>query len=246
VFGHFEATYARAARRGVTALASTGDFGSSNPELNGSTFYPFPTVQFPATSPLVTAVGGTSLYADTSGDYQSETVWNSDGGASGGGISRHFGEPLYQRFLPRSDQALLAGHRGIPDISWNADPNTTILIYASFFGLTPGFYGIGGTSEGAPAWAGLVADLDQLAGHPIGLLNPYLYALGKVGIGFHDVTVGNNSDNGVPGYSATRGWDAATGWGSPDIGQLLRDIATLARGNPSPRKLLARAQALRR
>jgi hypothetical protein len=50
----------------------------------------------------------------------------------------------------------------------------------------------------------------------------------------------------VPGYSATRGWDAATGWGSPDIGQLLRDIATLARGNPSPRKLLARAQALRR
>jgi subtilase family serine protease len=246
VFRQFEATYARAAGMGVTVLASTGDSGSSNPEVNGTTYYPFPTVNFPASSPLVTAVGGTSLYADTNGDYQSETVWNSDGGASGGGISQHFGEPLYQRVLPASDQALLSGHRGIPDISWNADPNTPILIYLSFFGLTPGYYTIGGTSEGSPDWAGLVADLDQLAGHPLGLLNPYLYALGAAHIGFHDVTVGNNSDNGVPGYSATPGWDAATGWGSPDVGQLLTDIAVLARGNPSSQMLLSRAESLRR
>jgi hypothetical protein len=58
--------------------------------------------------------------------------------------------------------------------------------------------------------------------------------------------VGNNSIDGVPGYSATPGWDAATGWGSPDLGQLLPDIASLARGNPSPQTLLARAEALRR
>ncbi len=247
VFRQFEATYARAAAMHVTALASTGDFGSSNPELNGTTFYPFPTVNFPASSPLVTAVGGTSLYADTSGDYQSETVWNSGGGASGGGISQHFGEPLYQRFLRASDQALLGGHRGTPDISWNADPSTPILIYLSFFGPSQaGYYTIGGTSEGSPDWAGLVADLNQLAGHPIGFLNRYLYALGAARIAFHDVTVGNNSDNGVPGYSAAPGWDPASGWGTPDVGRLLADIAVLARGNPSTQALLSRAESLRR
>jgi subtilase family serine protease len=221
--------------------------GSSNLEQNLTTFYPFPTVNFPASSPLVTAVGGTSLYADTSGDYQSETVWNSDGGASGGGISQYFGEPLYQRLLPASDQALLGGHRGIPDISWNADPRTPILIYLSF--LEPsraGYYTVGGTSEGSPDWAGLVADLNQLAGHPIGFLNPYLYALGAAHIGLHDITVGNNSDKGVPGYSATPGWDPASGWGTPDVGQLLTDIAFLARGNPSSQTLLSRAESLRR
>jgi subtilase family serine protease len=227
-------------------LASTGDFGSANPELNGTTFYPFPTVGFPASSPLVTAVGGTSLYATTRGVYERETVWNHNGGASGGGISQHFGEPAYQRVLPASDQKLLNGHRGIPDVSWNADPSTSILVRASFFGLTPGYYAIGGTSEGSPDWAGLVADLDQLAGHPVGLLNPYLYALGAAGIGFHDVTVGNNAANGVPGYSATPGWDAATGWGTPDVGQLLADIAFLAQGNQSSQALLSRAGSLRR
>ena len=247
VIRQFEATYARAAAMGVTALASTGDSGSSNLEQNLTTYYPFPTVNFPASSPMVTAVGGTSLYADTSGDYQSETIWNSDGGASGGGVSQYFGEPLYQRFLPAADQALLDGHRGIPDISWNADPNTSILIYLSFFGSSAaGYYTIGGTSEGSPDWAGLVADLDQMARHPIGLLNPYLYALGAADIGYHDVTVGNNSDNGVAGYSATPGWDPASGWGTPDIGQLLTDIAYLARGNPSTKELLARAHTLRR
>jgi len=246
VFRQFEGTYARAAATGVTVLASTGDSGSANPDVNGTT-YPFPTVNFPASSPLVTAVGGTSLYADTSGDYQSETGWNSGGNAGGGGISQQFGEPLYQRLLPASDQTLLGGHRGLPDVSWNADPNTSILVYLSFFGPSnAGYYTIGGTSEGSPQWAGLVADLNQLTRHPVGLLNPYLYALGAVGIGFHDVTVGNNADQGVPGYSAGPGWDPASGWGSPDLGQLLGDIAFLARGHPSLRTLTSRARSLRR
>lgn len=214
--------------------------------LNGTTDYPFPTVGFPASSPLVTAVGGTSLYADTRGDYQSETVWNNATGAGGGGISQVFGEPVYQRLLPRSDQQLLDGHRGLPDISWNADPDTSILIYLSFLGASQaGYYMIGGTSEGSPQWSGLTADLNQLIGHPIGFLNPYLYALGKAGIGFHDITVGNNSFAGVPGYSATPGWDPASGWGTPDVGQLLRDIGSLARGDPSLQTLVSRADSLR-
>ncbi len=245
VYNSFEATYARAAAMHVTVLGSAGDSGTANPRVDGK-IYPFPTVNFPASSPLVTAVGGTSLHATTSGGYRSENVWNSGGGATGGGISQYFAEPFYQRFLPASDQALLGGHRGLPDISWNADPSTPILVYLSFLGAKKaGYYTIGGTSEGSPDLAGLTADLDQLAGHPVGLLNPYLYALGAAGVGYHDVTVGNNGLDGIPGYSATPGWDAATGWGTPDLGRMIPDIAFLARGNPSERTLLSRAESLR-
>jgi subtilase family serine protease len=244
VYRDFEDTYARADASGVSVFASTGDAGTANVETDGTTVYPFPTVNFPASSPLITAVGGTSLTADTSGDYQSETVWP-DGG---GGISQKFSEPLYQRLtLTRSDQSELGGMRGIPDVSWNADPNTPILIYLSFFGASAaGYYTIGGTSEGSPDWAGLAADLDQLAGHPLGLLNPYLYALGAAGIGFHDITVGNNGQDGVPGYSATPGWDAASGWGTPDLSQLFSDVVFLARGNQSMSAIRSRADSLRR
>jgi subtilase family serine protease len=227
----FEETYARAAAMDVTVFASAGDSGVSNTNPSGSAFYPFPTVNFPASSPLVTTVGGTSLYANTSGDYQDETVWNSAGGAGGGGISQKFAEPLYQRVLPPLVQRELGGDRGLPDVSWNADPRTPILIYASFRGPdAAGYYAIGGTSEGAPQWAGVIADIDQLEGHPIGLLNPSLYALGASREGFHDVTGGNNSANGVTGYDATPGWNPATGWGTPDIGQFF--------DGPAPRPAL--------
>jgi subtilase family serine protease len=232
VFNGFEKLYASAALRHVTVLASAGDDGTANDDANGGV-YPFPTVIYPGSSPLVTSVGGTSLYADTSGNYQSETVWNEglEGGATGGGISQTFGEPLYQRLLPPSTQRVLGGHRGIPDISWNGDPDTSILVYVGFF-TDPnqnGFYFIGGTSEGAPQWAGLVADLNTLIHRPIGFLNPYLYLLGATGRGrgFHDITVGNNAFDGVPGYSAAPGWDLTTGWGTPNIGQFFASIASM-------------------
>jgi subtilase family serine protease len=222
----FEQSYARAAALGVSVLASAGDSGASNAEADNTTFYPFPTVNFPASSPFVTAVGGTSLHASTSGDYQSETVWNNRGGAGGGGVSQKFAEPLYQRVVPASMQGQLDGNRGLPDVSWNADPTTPILIYMSFLGpRAAGYYAVGGTSEGAPQWAGVIADTNQLLGHPIGFLNPYLYALGASGTGFHGVTVGDNSDNGVTGYHAAPGWNPATGWGTPNIPQFLGDPA---------------------
>src|ERR1700691_5948133 len=91
VIADYEAFYARAAQENVTLLAGAGDTGSSNNETNGVTFYSFPTVGFPASSPFVTAVGGTDLYADSSGHYISETVWNDAGCcAGGGGISQLF------------------------------------------------------------------------------------------------------------------------------------------------------------
>jgi subtilase family serine protease len=246
LFRSFERSFARAAATGVTVLASTGDTGASNPIADETfSFYPFATVNFPASSPLVTGVGGTSLYADTAGDYQSETVWNTGGGATGGGISQKFAEPLYQRALPLSMQRRLGGNRGLPDVSWNADPNTPILIYQSFLGpRNAGYYAVGGTSEGSPQLGGLIADIDQLRASPIGFLNPYLYALGVSGMGFHGVTVGNNSYNRVTGYEAAPGWNPATGWGTPDIAQFFPDLGALTRGGASMTALLSRARSL--
>jgi subtilase family serine protease len=227
----FSRFYERAARERVTVLAAAGDDGSSNPETNGETFYPFPTVGFPASSPLVTAVGGTTLYANTSGKYQSETVWSDPGCcAGGGGISQIFEEPFYQRLsLPEHVQKQLAGKRGVPDVSYNADCYNVILVYLSFYGAADaGFYGTCGTSEGSPQWAGIVADLNQYAGRPLGWLNPALYALGGFGrfdsFG-RDIKLGNNalldvSGAVAPGYPAKPGWDPASGWGSPNLVEL--------------------------
>jgi subtilase family serine protease len=228
VFEDFERFYEDAAQQNVTVLASAGDSGSANLETNATTYYAFPTVIFPASSPLVTAVGGTSLYADTSGNYQSETVWNNSIGAGGGGVSQQFPEPLYQKLLLNSVQKALRNYRGIPDVAYNADPNTAILVYTGFLPGNAGYYFIGGTSEGSPQWAGIIADANQLAGHPLGFLNLKLYSLvALVGQSqfFHDITIGNNSFNGVPGYAATTGWDLASGWGTPNLGKLVWELA---------------------
>lgn len=226
VLADYSAFYTRAVAEHVTVLASAGDTGSSNQDVDRTTFFPFPTVIFPASSPLVTAVGGTSLFASTTGEYMSETVWN-NGDAGGGGISQVFQEPLYQLLtLPRAANDQLARKRGIPDVSYNADGGTTILVYLSFLGQNnAGYFGIGGTSEGAPQWAGIIADLNQYAGRPLGFINPALYLIGATG-GFghigRDITVGNNALNGVPGFSATKGWDPASGWGTPNLINILR------------------------
>jgi subtilase family serine protease len=231
VIADFEVFYARAVAENVTLLAGAGDTGSSNVETDGVTYYPFPTVGFPASSPFVTAVGGTTLTATASGKYVSETVWNNLGyAAGGGGISQIFQEPEYQETsLPGKVQAELRHMRGLPDVSYNADCYNVISIYASFPGSGGAdWYGICGTSEGSPQWAGIVADLNQYAGRPLGFLNPALYALGGAGhfssIG-RDITQGNNALLDVPGatapgYYATRGWDLATGWGSPNLVEL--------------------------
>ena len=229
VFNDFEHFYQEAALAKISVFASTGDSGTANSDVNGNV-YPFATVGYPSSSPWVTAVGGTSLYADTNGNYQSETVWNEGANdATGGGISQHFQEPLYQRLLPASTQKLLNGHRGLPDIAMNADPYTAVPVYLGNFVKKPGYYLFGGTSESAPLWAGLTADANQYAGHPLGFLNPQLYLLGANHLIasqiFHDITVGNNSQPSIPGYQATPGWDAASGWGSPIAQPLIRTLA---------------------
>lgn len=227
---NFEAFYAKAAKANVTVFGSAGDSGTTNPDTAGN-FYPFPTVGFPASSPFVTAVGGTDLTATAKGRYEAETVWNDAGCcAGGGGISQMFAEPNYEvNGLPAAVQTELGGMRGLPDISYNAAvANEFILIYISAPGITAGWYGIGGTSEGAPQWAGIVADLNQANGAPLGFLNAKLYAFGNSGYLSHftrDITVGNNGLQDVPGaapgYDATVGWDLASGWGTPDFSRLV-------------------------
>jgi subtilase family serine protease len=245
----FNRFYEIAAAEGVTVLASAGDTGSQNAATYSAalgaptSFYTSPTVNFPASSPWVTSVGGTALYLDANDEYLYETVWNDDSqgfGAGGGGVSELFDEPFYQAFtLPPQTQRQLRGHRGIPDVAYNADDfNSPILIYLSFLGeVNAGYYFIGGTSEGSPQWAGIVADLNQLAGFPLGFLNPKLYALGRAGQLTHfgrDITQGNNSYAGVAGYSAAPGWDPASGWGTPNLGQLLKHWSSFINATSEP------------
>ncbi len=224
ILKNFETFYQQADAQGVTIFGSSGDGGVANPNVNGQ-IYPFPTVNFPASSPYITAVGGTSLMATIHGQYQSEVGWS----GSGGGISQFFPEPAYQQaYLPSSDQQLLNGYRGLPDISSNADPNTPVLIYLSFLGPSQaGYYGIGGTSEASPTWAGIIADGNQMAGRPLGFINQALYQISagnQYAASLHDVTKGNNSSHGITGYHAGPGWDAVTGLGTPNAAKLLQQL----------------------
>ena len=231
VVAQYESFYQQATTKShVSFFASSGDSGASNVGLDGTTYYKFPTVIFPGSSPYVTSVGGTSLYASTSGKYGSEVVWNNNTGeARGGGIINLFSEPKYQsNNLSAATNKQLNGKRGIPDIAYNADPRTSILVYLSAIPNAAAYYRIGGTSEGAPQWACLAADFNQKAGHALGFLNPALYQLGNskdASQVYHDITIGNNSANGVVGYHAAPGWDLTTGWGTPKAKQLADELA---------------------
>jgi subtilase family serine protease len=213
----FNNFYKQAADDHVTVFAASGDTGAANFNNNGK-LYPFPTVNFPASDPYVTTIGGTSLSTDTSGNYQFEHGWH----RSGGGVSQYWPEPGYQNGLNSQLQQILNGYRGLPDVAYNANPFDAILLYTSFPGQPTGWSTIGGTSEGPPSWSGILADGDQFAGHPLGFLNPDLYTLGENGSSvYHDITIGNNTWDGILGYHCLPGWDPVTGWGSPQATQLI-------------------------
>lgn len=214
-----QTVYQRAEQEKVTVLASSGDAGATNEDCTTANNYTYRNVGWPASDPLVTAVGGTKLtLGNRSGAYGSEKVWNEEGGASGGGISQFYAEPDWQKHLP--NQSSLKGKRGLPDVSWGAAVN--FALYSSFDSSNVGWSAIGGTSAASPQWAGLVAIANQMAGKPLGFLNPALYKL--AGKGFHDITSGNNSLDGVAGFQASQGWDMATGWGTPDAAALLPQL----------------------
>ncbi|MGZ3505356.1 MAG: S53 family peptidase [Vulcanimicrobiaceae bacterium] len=221
------AVYAAAQQAGISVFVSAGDSGASNGLATAN-------AAFPASDPLVTSVGGTDLFMSDAGAYQSETAWNDSNpslcpfgcksgavGATGGAPSKVFAAPAYQ--------AGLSGFatRTTADVGYNASLYTGILTFLSFRGLTPGFYFSGGTSEGAPQWAAIGALADESAGRSLGLLNPKLYAIrvsSRYATDFHDVTVGDNGFFG-PGFPAGTGYDLPTGIGSPDVANLISDLA---------------------
>jgi subtilase family serine protease len=97
--------------------------------------------------------------------------------------------------------------------------------------VSPGWHIFGGTSEASPIFSGIVALADQAAGHRLGLINPALYIMGTLSqaggsTGVVDVTSGNNSFGGVTGFTAKRGYDLASGWGTIDAAKF---VPTLAR-----------------
>jgi hypothetical protein len=195
-----------AAARNITVLVASGDTGATDGTTGSQ-----PAVDFPASSPWVTSVGGTHLRA-SGNTIESETPWDDGaGGATGRGVSTVFQVPSWQANIghPKTDQGF-AG-RAVPDVVADASPRTGYEIEVDGQPMV-----LGGTAAAAPLWAGFIALLNQGIGHNIGFLNEKLYTtLGPASV-LRRIGESSNSP------SQPSGWSALTGWGAPD-GQKLLD-----------------------
>jgi kumamolisin len=228
--------FQQAAAQGQSFFAASGDSGAYDcPTLPAQ-----PAVDHPASDPYVTAVGGTTLSLSAGGGYGSESAWSWASHippqGSGGGLSIQFDRPAWQSG-PGVANTYSNMNRQVPDVALDADTRPGYSVYTTANG-TPGWYTIGGTSAAAPAWAAFAAILNQYrfaAGgraRPLGFANPALYQLGSVSApypAFHDVITGDNLK-----YMATAGWDYATGWGSFDAYNLVRDLTVGTLPPPLP------------
>jgi subtilase family serine protease len=180
---HFKSRY------GAVFFASSGDDGAG--------------VSWPAVSPSVVGVGGTSLELSSMGRLVKESAWS----GSGGGVSAYETQPSYQKnyVVPKAN-----GMRAVPDVSYDADPASGYAVYKTTGSSKKGWYTVGGTSAGAPQWAAIFA-----LGHSATLAA--LYA-DKASSGtaqfFRDIASGAN---GTCKYycAARRRYDYVTGLGSP-------------------------------
>jgi pseudomonalisin/xanthomonalisin len=202
--------FAQANAQGQTIFASSGDAGAActvaiNLGLPDSG--PIDT-EYPASSPYVTAVGGTTLIPDTTGNYYAELAWD----AGGGGVS--IAEPS-QPWQKTVVGTLATVSRNVPDVAMDADPNSGALVIVN--GQSEG---IGGTSLSSPLALGVWARIESAHNNKLGFASPLLYGLAKPATlaisgsvsGFHDVILGTN---GL--YLATPGYDDTTGLGTFDI-----------------------------
>jgi subtilase family serine protease len=243
--GAYQAAY----RDHVTVLAASGDSGAADLRLDGTTYYPFRVTSWPDSDPLVTGVGGTQLHVTAQGIPAAPTVWNdtnntnanefADGDpgpnplASGGGTSIFFTRPQFQDGV----RDVVGGRRGVPDISMSAACDGSVNTYASFGGAPAGWSPTCGTSEATPLFAGIVALADQVAGHPLGLINPALYQLAaQRAPGIVEVTSGDNTvsfsqsghEQTVTGFRARPGYNLATGVGTVNARYFVPELARLA------------------
>jgi subtilase family serine protease len=221
-----------------TVLASVGDTGSGvvHCDANGQPVTLAQGANYPASEPLVTGVGGTTLLLSPARRYLSETAWNEaqqGAGATGGAPSSIFAQPAFQQ------QSVQSTQRVASDLSLDADPLTGVVIVSSqIMPGTPVVMPVGGTSVGSPVAAGMVALFDQAAGRRLGFLNKALYMIGQSTLytqAFHDIQTGNNvfvfqDNNGnvvtVPGFRAGIGWDAPTGLGTPNAANLAKVLTS--------------------
>ncbi len=247
-------TYVQAERAGITVLGATNDQGVTGPTPAGN-LYTRRVVQWPATDPLVTAVGGTELSLNAAGvRTRPDVAWNDTWDpalqraddnvpppvpwSTSGGVSSVFARPAYQNSVRR----IVGAKRGVPDISMSASLSGAVLSFSSYLGQ-PAWGPVGGTSEATPEFAGIVAIAAQYARkrfgkQRLGLINPALYRLARQrGAGIVDVTSGNNTvsfrtGNGtqittVAGYSARKGYNLVTGLGTIDAARLIPALARL-------------------
>ena len=181
-------------------------------------------VLWPASDPLAT-VGGTWLHVNAVGNqFGPDMVWSDVGGTAAGaaGQPAFFNRPAWQDRV----RALAGSHRAIADVSMDGSECSPPAIYQQ--ALKPaGWSTTQGTSLGTPLLAGLVADAARAAGHRLGLLGPALYSLRGTADGLLDVTRGNNSIPGVPGWPARPGYDLPTGIGT--VSAALPFVTALAR-----------------
>lgn len=204
--------------RGVSIMFSSGDGGVSGGQQQPCTTF-VPT--YPAGSPWVTAVGGTS-------SSKPEVA----AGLSSGGFSNYWARPSYQKEAVahyfKVAQNLPPAHlfnqtgAGIPDVSAQAESFNVVV------GGTPAFGGVSGTSCASPTFTGIMSLVNELriaAGKStLGFLNPLFYKHPEM---FNDITSGTNPGCNMPGFSAAQGWDPVTGLGSPNYEAMKKVVEAL-------------------
>ncbi|MGH9125381.1 MAG: protease pro-enzyme activation domain-containing protein, partial [Acidimicrobiales bacterium] len=226
--------FEQAAVQGQSIFAAAGDNGST--ACLGSQDL---AVLDPASNPLVTGVGGTTL--ETASAPPTEVTWNNGYNSGGGGISANWQMAAGQQG-PGVDNAYSTGPvcgaplgalcREVPDVSASADQYHGYAIYYTGTGLySSGWQAVGGTSAAAPLWAAFAALSDQSCSCALGDLNPALYDIAaRESGGFNDITVGNNDVYRINGgaYPSTLDYDQATGLGTPDGSTLSTQLAAVA------------------
>jgi len=180
-------------KTGVSFFASSGDSGAG--------------VIWPAASPYVVAVGGTTLKLDSTGAALSETGWS----GSGGGVSAYYKQPSWQSTWTSSTG------RSVPDVSYDADPATGFPVYISNYNKTTGWIQVGGTSAGAPQWAAQQALINAARTTTMSSTDSHIYSVATSAYSdFFDILTGSNGT-----YSCSTGYDKVTGLGSPNAPALV-------------------------
>jgi len=224
-----------AAYAGITVCIAAGDDGSSDAITDGHAH-----TDFPSSSPYVLSVGGTTIVSQ--GGTEGDIVWKEgdglradNGGSTGGGVSAVFPRPDWQTQAGVNIQSVNPGAivgRCMPDVAANADWTASPYLLVVDGKAEPN----GGTSAATPLWASLITLINEQRGanNRIGYVTPVLYqtqtgAGATVGTqGCTDVESGNNTTDAIGGYSAGPGYDAVSGWGTPNGQKLMAALPPAA------------------